>query len=96
MVVTEFVYFGIYKILSFSNVQYFIAIFLGKELSLAVEQLECIPLSWVVAGGNNYATGRFRHYHSQLRCRCSSHADVQYVVAHAHESSTDNVSNHFS
>ena len=96
MVMAEFVYFGIYKIFSFSNVKYFIAIFLCKELSLAVEQLECIPLSWVVAGGNNYAAGRFRHCHRQLRCRCSSHADVQHVVAHAHESSTDNVSNHFS
>ena len=85
---------GVVEILAFGNGQHFVAVFLGQKLTFVVQQLQCVPVARVVAGGDDDTTVGSCHPYGQLgsgRCRQS---DVDNVIPHAHQRSANDILHH--
>ncbi len=93
-VAAQMVHIGIVECLLGSDVEHGIAVVLGEELALMVEQLEGIPLTGVVAGGDDDATCRLTHADGKLGSGGSGKSDVEHIVAHPHQSAADYVAHH--
>ena len=90
----QMVHIGILEVLSLGNTEYLVAILLVEELSLAVEQLEGIPLAGVMGGGNDDAAVGSAHAHSQFGGGGGGESDIDDVVAIAHEGTADHILDH--
>ena len=66
-----------------------------QEFAFLIEELQCVPLAWVVAGGDDDAAAGAFHGDSQFRGGGGCQSDVYYVEAHAHERTADHVAHHF-
>ena len=94
--VSQFVNRRVAEVLALGNVEHLSTVFSREELAIAVEQLQRIPLTGVVAGCDDDATvGSKRGYGKFSGGRCGQ-SDVHHIVAHAHESAADNVVYHHS
>ena len=91
---TESIYISILEVFLLCNAQYLATIGCSKELTLLVEKLESIPLAWVMRSCDDDTTGSTTHGYSQLCSRSSSQTDVQYIVTHTHQSSTNYILYH--
>ena len=85
---------GIVKVLLLGQAQHLAALSVGEELPAVVQQLEGIPLAWVVAGGDDdAATGALAH-HGQLGRGCGGQPDVNHIKAHARQRPHHGVEHH--
>ena len=91
---TQLINFGIIKILGLGQTEHLGAIGCCKELTLAVEQLQGIPLTGIMRGGNDNTTIGTCHTYSQLGGWCSGITNIDDVVAHTHQGSNYYVTNH--
>ena len=55
-VVSEVIDVCILEIFLLGNLQHFVAVGLGEKFALCVEKFQCVPLSWVMACGDDDAT----------------------------------------
>ena len=93
-VMSEIVDIGVVEIFFFCYFEHLVAIVFRKEFAFAVEQLECVPLAWVVACGDDDASPCARHAYGKFGGRCRCQTNVNDIKTHSHESSTHNVSYH--
>ena len=93
-IVAQVVDIGILKRLALSDVEHFISVIFGKEFALAVKQLQRVPLTWVVACGDDDATIGATPAHSKLCGRRCCQSDVYHVEAHAHECAANYILHH--
>ena len=91
---SQLVHLGIVKVLCLCQPQHLCAISRCQELPLLVQELQGVPLSGVMRGGDDDTTISAGHPHGQLRRRCRGIADVDHIIAHAHERSYYYVTNH--
>ena len=90
----QMVHIGILEVFCLSNTEYLVAVLLVEELSLAVEQLEGIPLAGVMGSGNDDAAVGSAHAYSQFGGGSGGESDIDDVVAIAHEGTADHVLDH--
>ena len=93
-IVAHVVYIGIEEVFGSSDAQHLLTFSLVEELTLAVEQLQRIPLTGVVAGRDDDATIGLEPAHSQLGGGRRSQTDVHHIEAHTHEGAADYVFHH--
>ena len=93
-IVTEMVYIGKLEVLALGNSQHFVAIILGQKFTFGIEELQCVPLTGIVAGRDDDTTIGLCPSDSQLGGRCGGQPDVDHIVAHAHERTAHNVGHH--
>ena len=93
-IVSEMIYICVFKILLLCNVQHGIAVGLGQELALVVEQLQRIPMAWIVAGRDDDAAIGATHAYGEFSSRRCCQADVKHIVAHTHQRAADNAAHH--
>ena len=93
-VMPQVLHVGIFEVLLLGNLQHLGAVLRRQELTLAVQQLQGVPLTWVVRGGDDDATVGTQPLNSQLRRRRGGEADVHHVVAHAHDGATHHIIDH--
>ena len=82
------------EILSLGNLEHLFTSGLVEELSVAVEQLEGVPLNGVVAGRKDDAAIGLFGSDSNLGGRSGGHADVDDIKAHADEGAADTLIEH--
>ena len=85
---------SIFEILTVGNGEDFTAIGSCQELSFGIEQLQRIPLSGVVRGCDDDAAVGTAHPDGQLGGGSCGKADVEDIVAHAHQRAADDLTNH--
>ena len=85
---------GIVEVLLLSHAQHLGAVGSGQELALAVQQLQCIPLRGVMAGGDDDAAVGLVPAYSQLGRRRGGQTDVDDLAAHACQGAAHHVANH--
>ena len=66
-VATEVVYVCKAEVARACQLNDFLGLFRRKELAVLVEKLQSVPLTWVVAGRDDTATGAF-HSNRQFSC----------------------------
>ena len=88
------VYLGIIEIFCFCDVEHLCAVSGSQEFSFVVEQLQGIPLAWVMRSCDNDAAISLGHAYGQFCGWCGGISDVKNVIAHAHERSNDHVAHH--
>ena len=59
-----------------------------------VEQLQCIPLLGIVAGGKYQSSAGIFHSYRQFGGGCRCGTDIDNIEAHAHQSTYNNVNHH--
>lgn len=59
-----------------------------------VEQLQCIPLLGIVAGGKYQSAAGIFHSYRQFGGGCRCGTDIDNIEAHAHQSTYNNVNHH--
>ena len=91
---TQVVHIGIREILCLGNAQHLVALLGVQELALLVEQLQCVPLSRVVTGGDDDASGSALHGDGYFGGRRRGQADVHHIESHAHERAAHHVLDH--
>ena len=91
---SEMIYICIIEVFLLSDVQHLVTVSCSKELTLLVEELEGIPLAWIVRSCDDDTAGCTTHGNSKFGGRSSSQTDVQHIVAHTHESSTNHILYH--
>ena len=103
MLLVEAVVFGIFaymvnvsivEIFVISNCQYFVSCSLVEEFTLVVEKLQSIPLTRIVACGDDDTAVGIAHCNSKFGGWCGCKTDVNNIIAHAHEGSANDVANH--
>ena len=85
---------SIVEIFAISNCQYLVSCCLVKKFTLVVEKLQSIPLTRIVACGDDDTTVGIAHCYSKLGGRSGSKTDVNNIIAHTHEGSANDVANH--
>ena len=90
----QVVHISIGKVILISNSKHFVAVCLGEKFAFMIEQLECIPMAGVVAGGNNDAAGSSRHAHGQLCGWSCGKTYVDDIIATSHQTSAHNLVDH--
>ena len=93
-IVAEVVDVCILELLTLSHSQHDGSVSRREELALAIQQLQGIPLAWVMRGGDDDATVGTQRPDSQLGRRCRGQSDVDDVEADTHEGATDDAINH--
>ena len=93
-VFSQMVHIGIFKRLFLGQAQHLVAFFLVEELALAIEQLQGIPLTRIMRGGDDDAAVGTAHTNGQLGGGSGSQSDVDNVVAIAHQGSANHVLHH--
>ena len=91
---TEMIHIRIFEVFLLSDAQHLVTISSSKELTLLVEEFEGIPLAWVVRSSDDDTAGCTTHGNSKFGGRSSSQTDVQHIVAHTHEGSTNHILYH--
>ena len=94
-VVSDVVNVGIVEVFGLGNLQYLLALDLVEELTLAVEQLQRVPLARVMAGGDDDATVGLEPTYGKFGSGGGGEADVDNVVAHADKGAANNAAHHF-
>ncbi len=92
--VSQLIHFGEAVLALVGYAQHFLAFLGGQEFAVLVEQLQRIPLFWIVAGGKYQATASILHSHCYLGSRGRSGADIDHVEAHAHQCSYNHINHH--
>ena len=90
----QVVHIGIAEVLGLGHGEHGVAVFLGQELALTVEQLERVPLPRVVARGYDYAAVGPAHAHGELCRGRRGQPYVHHVEAHADERAADYAAHH--
>ena len=85
---------SIVEVLLLCHGEHGVAVVLGEELALVVEQLERVPLARVVAGGDDDATCRMAHADGQFGGRGRGKPDIEHVIAHSYQCAADHQSDH--
>ena len=67
----------------------------GQEFAFLVEELQCVPLAGVMAGGDDDTAAGAFHRDSQLCGRSRGQSDVHHVETHAHKCTTNYMAYHF-
>ena len=93
-IVSKPIYISIFKIFLLGNVEHLVAVVLGEKLALLIEQLESVPVAWVVTGSDDDASSSSTPSHGKLGGRCSGQPDVNHIVAHTHEGAAHHVLHH--
>ena len=93
-VFSQMVHIGILESLFLGYAKHLVAFFLVEELTLAIEQLQGIPLARIMRGGDDDAAVGTAHANGQLGGRRGGQSDVDDVVAIAHQSSANHVLHH--
>ena len=91
---SEVVYISIVEVFLLGYFEHLVAILLSEEFALAVEQLQCVPLAWVVACGDDDATESACPAYSKLCSRSGSEVDVDNIKAHTHKCTANDVAHH--
>ena len=88
------VHVSIVKVLGFSQAEHLLALGIGKEFTVMVEQFEGIPLFGVMRSGNDDTpTGMLAH-DCQLGSRRCRQSDVDHIKAHTHERADNGIQHH--
>ena len=90
----KFVDLSIVEVFFLGHAQNLSAIGSREEFALAVEQLQGVPLTGVMRGGDDDAAIGTCHADCQLSGRRCGIADIDDVVAHTHQGSNDDVAHH--
>ena len=93
-VVAHVVHVGEVEIFGLGNGQNLLTLGFVEELALMVEQLQRIPMARIVRRGDDDAAVGLEPAHGQFRGRRGGKADIDHVVAHAHERAADDVFHH--
>ena len=92
----QVVHIGIIKILGLGQPQDFLALGIGEEFTIVIEELERIPLLGIVrCGDDDTAAGLFAH-HGQLGRGSGGQTDVHDIKAHARECTHHRIEYHAS
>ena len=91
---SEMIHIRIVEVFLLCDTQHLVTISCCEELTLLVEELEGIPLAWVVRSCDDDTAGGTTHGNSKFSGRSSSQTDVQHIVAHTHEGSTNHILYH--
>ena len=81
---SQLVHFGKDKRLTLCDSEHFFSFLVVEELALLVEQLECVPLLWVMTGGEDNSSSCFFAYNSQLGGRSGGESYIDYIISHSH------------
>ena len=90
----QLVNFCIVKVLGLGDAEHFGTVGSCQEFPLAVEQLQGVPLAGIMRGGDDDAAVGAGHADSQFGGGGGGVADVDDIVAHAHEGAHDDVAYH--
>ena len=90
----QVVHVGIVKVLGFGQAQHLLALGIGQELAIVVQQLEGVPLLGVVGCGDDDATTGMLTHHSKFGCGGCGKADVDHIKAHTHEGTDYGIEHH--
>ena len=93
-ILSEVLYVGILKVFVLGNGEHFATVGCGEELALLVEQLQRVPLTRIVTGGDDDAAVGTTHAHGQLCGRCGGVAYVEHIIAHAHQCAAHHLTHH--
>ena len=85
---------SIVEVLGLGDSQYLSTIGSRQELTIAVEELQGIPLCGIVRGSNDNATVGLVPANGQLGGRRGGQANIDNLVAHANEGAADHVTHH--
>ena len=91
---SQFLYGSIVEILSFGNAQHFGSVGCSEEFSLAVEQLQGIPLCGIVRGCDDNAAVGLVPAHGQFGGGCGGQANVDDLITHAYQCATYHIAHH--
>ena len=91
---TQMINIGILEIFTLGNSENLCAIGRCQEFTLAIKQLQSVPLTRVMGCGDNDTAVGSTHANSQFGSWCGSKSDVQHIIAHTHQSTTYNVLHH--
>ena len=91
---TQFLHGSVVEVFLLGNSQYLSTVGCSQELTLAVEQLQRVPLCGVVRGGDDDTTVGLVPAYCQLGGWCGSQTNINHFVAHADKRATDNVAYH--
>ena len=93
-ILPETVNVSINKVFTVGQRKHLVAVGLVQELTLAVEQLQGVPLARIVACGYNNAAVSPSHAHGKLCGRGCGQADVNNVEACANKRAANNTAHH--
>ena len=91
---THVVNISILKCLCLSNSKNLIAVILCKELTTSIKELEGIPMTRVMRSCDDDTTVSTCHSNGKLCGRSRSKADIDNIIAHAHQRTTNHVLHH--
>ena len=84
-----------FKFFCSSNTQYLITFCRIQEFTMFIQQLQCIPLSRIMAGSQNNTTACSFHSYSKFCSRSRSQPDIYYIESHSHQRSANHIFHHF-
>ena len=91
---SEIVNLRILEIFLLCDSQHLVTIVLGQKLAFLIQQLQGVPLAWIVRSCDDDTASRTTHGNSQLSGRSCGKTDVEHVIAHAHQGTTNHVLHH--
>ena len=91
---TEVVNVGIFEVLCLCDAEHLVTFFFVEELTLCVEQLQGIPHTGIMTGGDDDTAACAFHCDGNFCGGCGSEADVDNVEAHAHECAANHILDH--
>jgi len=93
-IAAEMIHVGKLKIFFLGNGQHLLTIIVGQKLALVVEQFQRVPVSRVMACGNDDTPLGFCNPHGKLRSGGRGQSDVDHIVAHSHQRTADHAFHH--
>jgi len=95
-ILAQVIYIGIGEGLGIGKFQDTLTIGSTEELSFTVEQFERIPMTGVMAGGEDDTSIGLKPCYGKLGGRCGGQADIRNVKAHTHEGTAYHLADHLS
>ena len=94
LLASQMIHIGAVEIFGFGKPEHLLALGVGQELAVVIEQLQRIPLLGVVRGSDDDAATGFLAHYSQFGGRRCGQPDVDNVEAHAREGAHHQVEHH--
>ena len=93
-IMAEMVDVGIFEILLLGDREHLVAIVLGEELTQVIEQFQCVPLTRVVARGDDDSAISAGHGDSQFGGGGGGQPYVDHIIAHTDERTANHTAHH--